>query len=109
MGRTARSTTNASQSKYKEFAFDSGANTASGRIYTDSVKKTDKSQSYGLSLTINGLVIVGCRLVMTANSNFISLPSYKASNGEFKNLVYMVEEEDIKFLRDLAAEIVKVI
>lgn len=109
MGRAARSTSTSTTKNYKEFAFDSGANTASGRIYTDNVKKTDKSQSYGLSLTINGLVIVGCKLVMTANSNFISLPSYKASNGEFKSLVYMVEEEDVKFLKDLAAEIVKVI
>lgn len=107
MGRTARNTS--TTKNYKEFAFDSGANTALGRIYTDSVKKTDKSDSYGLSLTINGLVIVGCRLVLTAKNEFISFPSYKASNGEFKSLVYMVEEEDIKFLKDLAAEIVKII
>lgn len=89
------------ESNFKEFSFESGANVANGRVYLE-VRKTDKADIYGLSLTINGLVIRGCKLVVTDKSNFISFPQYKTNDGDYESLVFMVEKEDLEFLKGLA-------
>lgn len=107
MGR--KNTSTKETNNFKEFSFESGANVANGRIYTDSYKDTGKSEIYGLSLTINGLVIRGCKLVVTDKSNFISFPQYKSKNGDYESLVFMVEKEDIEFLKGLANEIANLI
>ena len=90
--------------QYKEFSFESGANVANGRVYLES-RKSDKADIYGLSLTINGLVIRGCRFVVTDKSNFISFPQYKSKDGNYESLVFMTEKEDIEFLKGLTTEI----
>ena len=102
MGR--KNTSKKETINFKEFSFESGANVANGRVYLE-MKKSDKADIYGLSLTINGLVIRGCKLVITDKSNFISFPQYKTKEGDYESLVFMVEKEDIEFLKGLANEI----
>ena len=104
-----RKTNSKKESNFKEFSFESGANVANGRIYPESYKDTGKAEIYGLSLTINGLVIRGCKLVVTDKSNFISFPQYKTKDGDYESLVFMVEKEDIEFLKGLANEIANLI
>ena len=100
-----RKTNSKKESNFKEFNFESGANVANGRVYPDSYKDTGKAEIYGLSLTINGLVIRGCKLVVTDKSNFISFPQYKTKDGDYESFVFMVEKEDLEFLKGLANEI----
>ena len=107
MGR--KNTSKKETINFKEFSFESGANVANGRVYPDSYKDTGKAEIYGLSLTINGLVIRGCKLVVTDKSNFISFPQYKTKDGDYESLVFMVEKEDIEFLKGLANEIANLI
>lgn len=92
------------ESNFKEFSFESGANVANGRLYLKP-RKSDRADIYGLCLTINGLVIRGCKLVITDKSRFISFPQYKTKDGEYESLVFMTEKEDIEFLKGLANEI----
>lgn len=109
MGRNSAPTKD--KKKYVEFNYSEGANTASGRVWLDNQRETEKSISTGLSLNINGLVIVGASLVhIKADGRaFISFPSYKTTAGDFKNLVFMVDEDDLKFLEKLASEIAKLL
>ena len=102
MGR--KNTSKKETINFKEFSFESGANVANGRVYLE-MRQSDKADIYGLSLTINGLVIRGCKLVITDKSNFISFPQYKTKEGDYESLVFMVEKEDIEFLKGLANEI----
>ena len=99
-----RKNTTKKESNFKEFSFESGANVANGRVYLEGSKR-GKADIYGFSLTINGLVIRGCKLVVTDKSNFISFPQYKTKDGDYKSLVFMVEKEDIEFLKGLTTEI----
>lgn len=103
-----RKNTTKKESNFKEFSFESGANVANGRVYLDGSKR-GKAYIYGLSLTINGLVIRGCKLVITDNSNFISFPQYKTNDGDYESLVFMVEKEDLEFLKGLANTIYNLI
>lgn len=107
MGRNATKETK----KFAEFNYSEGANTASGRVWLDSQRESNKSISTGISLNINGLVIVGASIVTLKDDgrSFISFPSYKTTAGEYKNFVFMVDEDDLKFLEKLAAEIAKLL
>lgn len=105
----ARKNNETKKSTFKEFTYSNGANNASGRIYPDNVRNTEKAERYPLLLTINGLAIVGAYLVLTDNNTFITFPQYKAKDGNYKSIVYMYEKEDIAFLADLAKEIEKAI
>ena len=96
------------ESNFKEFSFEFGANVANGRVYLE-LRKSDKADIYGLSLTINGLVIRGCKLVVSDKSNFISFPQYKTKDGDYESLVFMVEKEDLEFLKGLANTIYNLI
>lgn len=103
-----RNNTTKKESNFKEFSFESGANVANGRVYLDNWGRKN-SDIYGLSLTINGLVIRGCKLVVTGKSTFISFPQYKIKDGDYESLVFMVEKEDLEFLKGLANEIANLI
>lgn len=103
-----RKNTTKKESNFKEFSFESGANVANGRVYLDGSKR-GKAYIYGLSLTINGLVIRGCKLVVSDKSNFISFPQYKTNDGDYESLVFMVEKEDLEFLKGLANTIYNLI
>ena len=106
MGR--KNTTKKETVNFKEFSFESGANVANGRVYLEGSKR-GKADIYGFSLTINGLVIRGCKLVVTDKSNFISFPQYKSKDGNYESLVFMTEKEDIEFLKGLANTIYNLI
>lgn len=104
MGRTKKET----KITYKEFGFEKDANIASGRAYVDNAT-TSKSgcDIIPISLTINGLAIVGAKVISSDKGAFISFPQYKGKDGEYHSLVYMYEKEDLLFLNELAAVIVE--
>ena len=113
MGRNA----NTNQENYKgkekdafiEFEYSSGANTANGRIYPEGEKCSDAASIIPISLTLNGLVIKGCRVyIPKGNDNKgpgIMFPAFKNKEGEYIPYMYMYEKEDIKFLKELAQNI----
>lgn len=113
MGRNANTIKDNSKGKEKdafiEFEYSSGANTANGRIYLDNEKSTDTYSIVPISLTLNGLVIKGCRVYITKGNDDkgpgIMFPSFKNKNDEYIPYMYMYEKEDIKFLKELAKHI----
>ena len=113
MGRNANTNTNNTKGKEKdafiEFEYSSGANTANGRIYPDNEKSTDTYSIVPIGLTLNGLVIKGCRVYIPKGNDDkepgIMFPAFKNKEGEYIPYMYMYEKEDIKFLKDLAQRI----
>ena len=113
MGRNAN--TNPSNSKGKEkdafieFDYSSGVNAANGRIYLDSEKSTDTYSIVPIGLTLNGLVIKGCRVYIPRGNDEkvsgIMFPAFKNKDGEYIPYMYMYEKDDIAFLKKLAKHI----
>lgn len=91
---------------YKEFEFKGeNGNVFSGRIYYP-CKDSKNGCVFGLSLTVNGLVIVGSKLYKGKENHAILFPSYK-SGDEYKSQVYFVDKDDIQDLKDFAEELGK--
>lgn len=87
-----------------EFKFEGkNGNEFSGRIYEK--KETEKSEMYPLSLTINGLAIVGSKLFISDKGTFVSMPNYKGSDGEYHSICYFYDKKDIEDLNALAEHI----
>lgn len=87
-----------------EFNFEGeNGNVFNGRIWEGNEK--DKCTIYPLSITINGLAILGSKLFITKDKEFISMPNYKTSGGEYKSICYFYNKEDIKDLSDLASHL----
>ena len=113
MGRNANTNTNNSKGKEKdafiEFDYSSGVNVANGRIYLDNEKSEDTYSIVPLSLTLNGLVIKGCRVYIPRGNDDkgpgIMFPSFKNKAGEYIPYMYMYEKDDIAFLKELAKHI----
>ena len=113
MGRNANTNTNNSKGKEKdafiEFDYSSGANAANGRIYLDNEKSEDKYSIVPISLTLNGLVIKGCRVYIPRGNDDkgpgIMFPAFKKKDGEYIPYMYMYEKDDIAFLKELAKHI----
>ena len=110
MGRNANTNTSNSKGKEKdafiEFEYSSGANAAHGRIYLDYEKSTDAYSIVPISMTLNGLAIKGCRVYIPRGNDDkgpgIMFPSFQNKNGEYIPYMYMYENEDIEFLKELA-------
>lgn len=110
MGRNASTNTSNSKGKEKdefiEFDYSSGANAANGRIYLDNENSTDTYSTVPISLTLNGLVIKGCRVYIPWGNGDkgpgIMFPAFKNKDGEYIPYMYMYEKDDIKFLKELA-------
>lgn len=109
MGRNANTSKGKDKDAYIEFEYSSGANTANGRIYPDNEKSTDTYSIVPISLTLNGLVIKGCRTYIPKGNDDkgpgIMFPAFKNKEGEYIPYMYMYEKEDIKFLKELAQHI----
>lgn len=77
-----------------EFKFEGEhGNEFSGRVYEGTDKKN--CTQYPLSITINGLALVGAKLMVSEKATFINMPSYKTSAGEYKSLIYFYNKDDI--------------
>lgn len=113
MGRNANTNKENSKGKEKdafiEFEYSSGANTANGRIYPEGEKCSNAASIVPISLTLNGLVIKGCRIYIPKRNDDkgpgIMFPAFKNKEGEYIPYMYMYEKEDIKFLKELAQNI----
>lgn len=54
------------------------------------------------SLILNGVIINNCKVVEGQHGDFISLPSYKGSDGKYYSHVYFkFSEEDMQKVLDL--------
>lgn len=76
-------------------------NTFEGRLYLNP-KETENAKIYPLSLTINGLAIIGAKYFDTTKGCFVKLPEYKGSDGDYHSLCYFFKTEDVKDFKDLA-------
>lgn len=104
-----RTKTETQEVKYTEFMFDGeNGNSFEGRIYP---KNTDseKAEIYPLSITINGLAIVGCKLVGSAKGYFIGFPQYKTKSGDYKSQVYFFTKEDMADCQACADYLIKLV
>lgn len=116
MGRNANTNTNTNTNNSKgkekdafiEFDYSRGVNAANGRIYLDNEKSTDTYSIVPISLTLNGLVIKGCRVYIPRGNDKgpgIMFPAFKNKDGEYIPYMYMYEKDDIAFLKELAQRI----
>lgn len=113
MGRNANTNKDNFKGKeknaYIEFEYSSGANTANGRIYPDNEKSEYAYSIVPISLTLNGLVIKGCRIYIPKTNDDkgpgIMFPAFENKEGKYIPYMYMYEKEDIKFLKELAQNI----
>ena len=113
MGRNANTNNYNSKGKEKdafiEFEYSSGVNTAHGRIYPEGEKSSNAASMVPISLTLNGLAIKGCRVYIPKGNDDkgpgIMFPALKNKEGEYIPYMYMYENDDIKFLKELAQHI----
>ena len=111
MGRNAN--TNNSKGKEKDefikFDYSSGANAAEGCIYLKYEKSTETYSMVPIGLTLNGLVIKGCRVYIPRGNDDkgpgIMFPAFKNKDGEYIPYMFMYEKDDIAFLKELAQRI----
>lgn len=84
---------------YEEFSYDGEQFDYTGRVYPE---KEGRSFVY---LTIDGVFTIHCHLVKTENGKlFLSFPSYKNKDGEYKSYVF-TDEKMQNDLDELAKEI----
>ena len=100
--------TSTNVANFKEFSVEAKNNMFSGRIYIDNPKQTDKCWIWPLSLNINGLSIVGAKLWVSKDKQWISMPQYK-SGEEWKSICFFVDKADNEDLAALANELKKLI
>lgn len=97
MSKKSTSNTN---TDVKEFKFEGeNGNVFTGRIYE--AKEVGNNTVYPLSLTINGLAVVGAKL-WDNKKTFISMPEYKDSKGDYHSICYFYEKNDIADMNALA-------
>lgn len=103
----AKSTTKKNEFKEFDFNADNG-NIFSGRLWPKS-GGSEKADIYPLSLTVNGLAIVGAKLVDGKNGSFISFPQYKTTKGEYKAQCYFYNKDDMADCSQFADYLVKLL
>lgn len=102
----AKANTKKETKAYKEFNFTGeNGNQFDGRVWLENVKETEKAVITPISITINGLVIVGCKLVESSKGAFISFPQYQGKDGDYKSMVFFTKKEDLDDLKALAEEL----
>lgn len=84
---------------FETFSYDGEHFDYTGRVYPE---KDGRSFVY---LTIDGVFTIHCQLVRTENGKlFLSFPSYKNKDGEYKSYIF-TDEKMKKDLEELAKEI----
>lgn len=102
----AKANTKKETKAYKEFNFTGeNGNQFDGRVWLENVKETEKAVITPISITINGLVVVGCKLVESSKGAFISFPQYHGKDGDYKSMVFFTKKEDLDDLKALAEEL----
>lgn len=99
----AKKATKEAKDAFKEFKFEgNNGNTFEGRLWVENVKETEKAVTTPISVTINGLVIVGAKLIEYGEKPFISFPQYQTKSGDYKNMVFFTNKDDIDDLTEFA-------
>lgn len=102
----AKANTKKETKAFKEFDFTGeNGNTFTGRVWLENVKETEKAVITPISITINGLVVVGCKLVESSKGAFISFPQYQGKDGDYKSMVFFTKKEDLDDLKALAEDL----
>ena len=73
------------EKEFKEVKFKGQKFNYSGRIYP-----SDESRQF-MYLTLNGCITIQCHLVEGKNGSFISFPSWKNKDGDYKSYIYWDE------------------
>lgn len=85
------------EANFKEFKIDGVVFSYTGRLYPANATKTDKCDIIPFSLCLNGsITIKGCKLFRTDKKSWISGPSYKGKDGEYKEYLYIDKELNVE-------------
>lgn len=86
----ARKAAEKKEADYKEFKINGVVFSYTGRLYPANATKTDKCDIIPFSLCLNGsITIKGCKLFRTDKNSWISGPSYKGKDGDYKEYIYI--------------------
>jgi len=93
----ARKTAEKKETDYKEYKIDGVVFSYSGRLYPKNATQTAKCDIIPFSLCLNGsITIKGCKLFRTDKNSWISGPSYKGKDGNYKDYLYIDEELNVE-------------
>ena len=93
----ARKAAEKKEADYKEFKFDGVVFSYTGRLYPANVTHTDRCDIIPLSLCLNGCITIkGCKLFRTDKKSWISGPSYKGKDGDYKEYSYIDKELNVE-------------
>ena len=93
----ARKAAEKKEANYKEFKIDGVVFSYTGRLYPANATKTDRYDIIPLSLCLNGCITIkGCKLFRTDKNSWISGPSYKGKDGDYKEYLYIDKELNVE-------------
>lgn len=93
----ARKAAEKKEANYKEFKIDGVVFSYSGRLYPANATKTDKCDIIPFSLCLNNCITIkGCKLFRTDKNSWISGPSYKGKDGDYKEYLYIDKELNVE-------------
>lgn len=85
------------EENFKEFKIDGVVFSYTGRLYPANATKTDKCDIIPFSLCLNGCITIkGCKLFRTDKNSWISGPSYKVKDGDYKDYMYIDKELNVE-------------
>lgn len=89
----ARKATEKKEADYKEFKIDGVVFSYSGRLYVKNQTSTARCDIIPMTLTLNNCITIkGCKLFRSDKNSWISGPSYKGKDGEYKEYLYIDKE-----------------
>ena len=89
----ARKAAEKKEENFKDFKIEGVVFSYSGRLYPAHAAKTDKCDIIPFSLCLNNCITIkGCKLFRTDKNSWISGPSYKGKDGDYKDYLYIDKE-----------------
>lgn len=86
----ARKAAEKKEANYKEFKIDGVVFSYTGRLYPENESSTARCDIIPFSLCLNGCITIkGCKLFRTDKNSWISGPSYKGKDGDYKEYIYI--------------------
>lgn len=93
----ARKAAEKKEENFKDFKIEGVAFSYSGRLYPAHATKTDKCDIIPFSLCLNNCITIkGCKLFRTDKNSWISGPSYKGKDGDYKDYLYIDKELNVE-------------
>lgn len=115
MARSNKTSEKAKENNYKEYDITAAnANDFKGRVYTEA-KAHEKGKTYGITITINGISIRGCKLWVPKDENkdcsilFPTFEKEKDGKKEYTSYITFFEEKDRADVTELANKLAELV